>query len=291
MKTLLAVLLCLGGAAGARAQETEALRAMNQPREPFRILGNLYYVGASDVTSFLVATPAGHILIDGGFAETAPLIEGSVARLGFKLEDVRILLNSHAHLDHAGGLARLKERTGARLMASAADAPLLEAGGRGDPVLGDRGLFPPVAVDRRLADGDIIELGGTRLTARVTAGHTRGCTSWVIDIAAEDAQHRAVSICSLSLLDGVRLTTDPTWPGIAADFEHSFAALRAIPAEVFLAAHGSFFGLAAKREAQLAGAVVSPFLDPEGYRRYIDEAEQRFLARRERETTARSAER
>ncbi len=256
-----------------------AAAAMNQPVEPFSILGNLYYVGASDVTSFLVATPEGHILIDGGFTETVPLIRDSVAKLGFKLEDVKILLNSHAHFDHAGGLAQLKELTGARLLASEVEAPLLEAGGRGDPLLGDSAPFPAVKVDGRLEDGDVVALGGARLTARVTPGHTRGCTSWVIELAVGGEKHLAVSICSLSILDGVKLTAEPTWLGIAADFERSFALLRSIPADVFLAAHASFFDLAEKRRAQLLGATPNPFIDPAGYRRYIDRAEERYRAR------------
>lgn len=284
MRNLPAVLaLSVAAVTCARAQGTEAWRAMNQPVEPFSILGNLYYVGASDVTSFLVATPEGHVLIDGGFQETVPLIQASVAKLGFKLEDVRILLNSHAHFDHAGGLAKLKELTGARLLASEADAPLLEAGGRGDPLLGDSALFPAVKVDERLKDGDVVALGGTRLTARVTPGHTRGCTSWVIELATGSEKHLAASICSLSILDGVKLTAEPTWPGIAADFERSFALLRSIPADVFLGAHASFFDLAAKRKAQLEGATPNPFIDPAGYRRYIDRAEERYRARIEKE--------
>src|SRR5262245_1875088 len=259
---------------------------MNQPFPPFRIIGNVYYVGASDVTSFLVATPAGHILIDGGFVETAPLIEKSLTELGFELRDVKILLNSHAHLDHAGGLARLKELTGARLMASEGDAPLLETGGRGDPILGDEGLFPAVTVDRRLKDGDTVELGGTTLTARVTAGHTPGCTSWVIEVAEGTERHLAVSICSLSILRGVRLTSEPTWPGIATNFEQSFATLRSLPCDVPLAAHGSFFDLAEKRKAQLSGVSPNPFIDPAGYRAYIDRAEARYHERIEEERKA-----
>lgn len=270
----------------SRAQETEAWRAMNQPMEPFRILGNLYYVGASDITSFLITTPAGHILIDGGFVETAPLIEHSVARLGFAMEDVKILLNSHAHIDHAGGLARLEELSGAQLVASAGDAPLLESGGRGDPLMHDSAPFPPVHVDRRLNDGDTVELGGMKLTARVTAGHTPGCTSWVMSVPEGGQSYSVVSICSLTILPGVKLTAAPTWPGIAEDFQRSFKTLRSIPADVFLASHGSFFRLQDKRRALAEGASPNPFLDPAGYRAYIDRAEARFRERVEQERKA-----
>jgi metallo-beta-lactamase class B len=260
------------------AQEREAWREMNRPIEPFRIIGNVYYVGASDVTSFLITTPAGHILIDGGFDETVPLIRDSIDALGFELADVRILLNSHAHLDHAGGLAGLKELSGAKLYASAADAPLLERGGRGDPILGDSATYPAVSVDHRLKDGEIVELGGTRLTAHVTAGHTPGCTSWSFEVEEQGARHLAVSICSLSILDGMRFVERPTWPGAGADFESSLVRLRSLPAEVFLAAHGSFFRMRDKRAAQRGGAAPNPFIDPEGYRAYLDRAEASYRA-------------
>jgi metallo-beta-lactamase class B len=252
---------------------------MNQPIEPFRIAGNLYYVGASDVTSFLVTTDAGHILIDGGFAETAALIEQSLAQLGFDIQDVKILLNSHSHLDHAGGLARLKERSGAQLWASAGDAPYLESGGAGDPILGDKGLFPRVEVDRRLQDGDSVELGGMKLTARVTAGHTPGCTTWTMSVMEGGRTYAVASICSLTILPGVQLTDEPTWPGIAEDFERSFKILRATPCEIFLAAHGSFFGLEEKRQAQRDGARHNPFIDSKGYRAYVKRAAGRYRER------------
>ena len=142
-RTLLAGLFLLSTLPGpVSAELSERWQKMNQPVEPFRILGNLYYVGANDVTSFLITTPAGHILIDGGFDETVPLIEASVERLGFRFEDVEILLNSHGHFDHAGGLARIQRATGARFMASGLEAPILERGGLGDDLLGDEGTFP-----------------------------------------------------------------------------------------------------------------------------------------------------
>lgn len=161
----------------AHAQADPTSRSWNQPVEPYRIAGNLYYVGASDITSYLITTPEGNIVLDGGFAETAPMIAANIQKLGFKVEDVKILLSTHAHFDHAGGLAELKKRTGAPLYAGAADADLLARGGNGDFAFGDKLQFPPVQVDHPVHDGDRVSLGGTTLVAHATPGHTRGCTS------------------------------------------------------------------------------------------------------------------
>lgn len=276
LRSVLAGLLACLIAGPALAELSERWQKMTHPVEPFRIIGNLYYVGASSVTSFLIVTGEGHILIDGGFEETAPLIEASIEKLGFRLEDVEILLSSHGHFDHAGGLARLKEASGARFLASELEAPILERGGLGDDLLGDEAPFPKVEVDRRLKDGDVVELGGARLTAHVTAGHTRGCTSWAFEVQEGDRSYLAVSICSLSVLPGMKFAEPATYPGIAADFERSFERLESLPCEVFLASHAGFFDLSGKRD-KTAEDGVHPFVDPEGYRRYIEGARERFL--------------
>src|SRR5919106_6209704 len=166
----------------SHAQTDDASRAMNQPVKPYRVIGNIYYVGASDVSAFLITTPDGHILLDSGFLETVPQIKQNMAQLGFRLEDIKILLNSHAHYDHAGGLAELKRLTGAKLMTSEGDIPLLASGGKGDPNFGDRFSFEPVKPDRTLRDGDKVELGGVTMVARMTPGHTKGCTSWTMKV-------------------------------------------------------------------------------------------------------------
>lgn len=261
-------------AATASGQATEEWRSWNQPVEPFRIAENLYYVGASDIASYLITTPAGHILIDGGFVETAPQIEANVVKLGFKLDDVEILLNSHAHFDHAGGLAELKAKTGAKLFASAADATLLESGGKGDFRFGDEGQFPPVAVDRRFADGEKVTLGGAELTAHLTPGHTRGCTTWTFKASALDV----VVVCSASILD-YRFVGKESYPGIAADYERTFATLKALPVQIFLAPHGGFFDLAGKRERAAKGmGLRNPWVDPAGYEAWVERMEAAFVA-------------
>jgi metallo-beta-lactamase class B len=259
-----------------RGQTAASPAGLTPPTAPYHILGNLYYVGTGDVTSFLVVTPAGMILLDGGFVETAPLIRDSVARLGFDLRRVKILLNSHAHSDHAGGLAQLKAWTGARLLASRAEAPLLAAGGRGDFFFGDTKPFPPVVVDHLLADGEAVTLGGTTLVAHLTPGHTRGCTTWTMKLADGGRTYDVVFFGSASVLSGYRLVAPASYPGIAADYAHTFAVLAALPCDVFLGSHSSFFDGQTKADRLRAGAKPNPFIDPQGYRTFIAGAAAAF---------------
>jgi metallo-beta-lactamase class B len=258
-------------------------RNRSVPDEPFRIAGNLYYVGATGVTAFLLTGPAGHVLIDGGYPETAPLITGSISKLGFNIKDVKVLVNSHAHFDHAGGLRELRQASGAELWISEGDAPIIEAGGAGDrgtygPLrfLGI-GRFPAAHVDHRFKDGDTVRVGPVVLTAHVTAGHTPGCTSWSFPLRDGDRELLAVDICSLTLLPFMKLVEPESYPGIRSDFERSFQTLRSLPADIFLASHASFFDMGRKRRER-AGAKdpADPFIDREGYRRFIDRAEERF---------------
>ncbi len=272
--------------APAHAQTDAEARTWNEPVEPFRIAGSLYYVGAKEVSAFLVATPEGHILIDGGLPETAQRIEASLAWLKFQLKDVKILLNSHAHFDHAGGLAALKERSGAKLLASAGDAPVLEAGGKGDFLFGDSMTFPPVKVDRVIRDGEKIRLGGTTLTAHLTPGHTRGCTSWEIEVQDGAEARRAVVLCSLSILPKARLTGKPSYPGIAQDFLRSYRKLKALPCDIFLGSHGSFFHLLEKRQIQKTGGEGNPFVDRDALREYVEAKEAGYRERLKEEAAA-----
>jgi metallo-beta-lactamase class B len=252
---------------GGHASRREA---WNQPFAPFRVIGNIHYVGAG-VSSFLITTPEGAILLDGGLPETAPLISKSIAELGFRVSDVKFLLNSHAHYDHAGGLAALKKASRARLVASQGDAPALRAGNPDQPA---------VAVDRVVNDGDTVELGGTVLTAHVTPGHTPGCTTWTTTVTDAGKPYRVVFFCSTSVVD--HLVGNSHYPGIVADYERSFTALRALPADVFLGPHPEFFQMAAKRERMKSGG-PNPFIDPGELRRYLDQSEQKFREVLERE--------
>jgi metallo-beta-lactamase class B len=258
-------------------------RNRSVPDEPFAIAGDLYYVGSTGVTAFLLTGPEGHVLIDGGYPETAPLIIASIAKLGFNIKDVKVLLNSHAHFDHAGGLRELQQASGAQLWVSEGDAPILAAGGAGDHAtygplrfLGF-GRFPAPRVDHRFKDGDTVRVGPVTLTARVTAGHTPGCTSWSFPVRDGERDLLAVDICSLTLLPFMKFVEPESYPGIRTDFARSFQTLRNLPADIFLGSHGSFFDIERKRnERGNAKDPAEPFIDRQGYLRFIDQAEKRF---------------
>ncbi len=271
------MLAFIGWSLPGRSQATEGERARNQPVAPFRIMGNLYYVGASDITSFLVVTPKGNILLDGGFLETARQIEANVKTLGFHLEDTKILLNSQAHYDHTGGLAELKKLSGAQMVASEGDAPMLEAGGRGDPYFGDKYAFQPVHVDRRLRNGDTVSLGGTVMTAEITPGHTKGCTTWTMTEEDAGKSYRVVFVCSTTVLPDIRLIDNPQYPDITRDYEYTFRRLRQLPCDVFLGSHGGFFNLLGKIERMRRGDKPNPFIDPDGYSKYLESSYAEFM--------------
>jgi len=257
------------------AQPDEQSRARNQPVKPFRIIGNIYYVGASDVTSFLIVTPQGHILLDSGFVETVPQIEQNVVQLGFKLADVKVLINSHAHFDHAGGLAQLKKLTGAKLMTSEADAQLLAAGGKGDFGFGDKFAYEPVKADRILRDGDTIKLGDVTMVAHLTPGHTKGCTSWTMKVH-DGGKDYAVVFVGSTTVPGYKLVDNKDYPTIADDYARTFRVLQSLPCDVFLASHGSFFSLDQKSKLLAEGKQPNPFIDPHGYQEFLKDTESDF---------------
>ena len=258
-----------------RGQPDPKDREMNTPVIPFRIAGNLYYVGANEVCSFLITTRQGHILLDGGFAETAPQIEQNITRLGFKIEDVKVLLNSHAHLDHAGGLAELKQKSGAKLIASAGDAPMLRSGGHGDFRFGDRLVFPRVKVDQIIGDGESVRLGDQIMTAYLTPGHTKGNTTWTTKLSDNGKTYDVVFAGSPTALD-YQLVGKESYPGIAADFEKTFSVLKKLPCDIFLSDHGSFFHFVEKHERLMHGENPNPFIDPVGYRKFVVHFEKEF---------------
>jgi len=265
-------------------QRDSAERAeWNQPVEPFRIIGNVYYVGVTGVASYLIATPKGHVLLDGGFAESALHIERNIAALNFRVQDVKYLLNSHAHYDHCGGLAALKRGSGAQMVASAADAEVLESGRQRNYSIPDS-LFPRVKVDRRIGNGDTVQLGGVTLTAVLTPGHTKGCTTWTMPVQELGKTYHVVFYCSTST-PGYPLVNNPRYPEIVSDYEQSFVTLRQLPCDVFLAPHGSFFHLMEKR-AEMAKGGPNPFVDSSELRAWVDQSEQEFQEELKAQQTA-----
>jgi metallo-beta-lactamase class B len=240
-------------------------------------MGNTYSVGSPLVSVYLITTDQGDVLIDVGYAQDAPLIEKNIRALGFKLSDIKILLNNHAHRDHAGGLAKLKADTGAILIASEGDRSALESG----KVLGSESVerlqFPPVKVDRAIKDGDTFTLGGVTFTAHVTAGHTRGCTSWSWPVTdpLDGAQHIALDFCGATV--STNSLVPEQYPGIIANYEHTFATAKSIPGDLFLAPHTEFYGPAAKR-AKLGDPGPNPFLDRAGFEKLVDSQHALFEA-------------
>jgi metallo-beta-lactamase class B len=244
--------------------------------EPFRIAGNFYYVGATDAAAFLITGPDGHIVLDGGYPTTAPMIMASIEKLGFSIKDVKVLLNSEPHPDHAGGLGVLQKASGAELWASEASAATLASGGDDpDGILPLRALvwiglvgYPAMRVDHRFKDGDTIRLGPLAVTAHVTGGHTRGCTSWSFQVGDADRLLNVVSACDLG-----RLATSQ-YPEQKADLERSFRVLRSLPVDIWVTCHARWWGRYRKFVASTtAQDPVEPFIDPAGYRAYIDAAE------------------
>jgi CubicO group peptidase (beta-lactamase class C family) len=245
--------------------------------EPFpahKVVGNVYYVGSRDLASFLVTTPEGHVLINSGFDRTVPLIQKSVASLGFRMTDVKILLASHAHADHVEGLALLRKLTGARVFIMRGDDAVVASGGRGQ-YLYTTSRWAPCKVDRVLQDRDEVKLGGVTLVARLTPGHTRGCTTWTWRALDGGKGYDVVVVGSPNVNPGFQLVHNEDYPEIAADFARTFAVLKGLPCDVFLGAHGSYYGLV-ERHALLEKGRKDAFVNPEGYRQYVAQKERAF---------------
>ena len=272
-------LLVGAGAAYAAGATTEKLpfakerKEWNVPHKPFHIIGNIYYVGMTGVSAFLIKTSDGLILTDGGLPESAPFIERNIKALGFKLSDVKILLNSHAHFDHSGGLAQLKKDTGAQFYAGAGDAPFLESG---HITFGPSEKIDtiPIHVDHAVKDGDIVSLGGVTLTAHATPGHTKGCTTWTTSVQDSGVSHSVMFFCSISVA-GNPIGGSPAYPNITSDYRASFAKLEKMKTDIFLAPHGNQFGLDEKLPKLKPGA-PNPFVDPGELPRFIAKAKADF---------------
>jgi len=242
----------------------------NKPFPPHKVIANVYFVGTAELGSFLITTPAGHILINSDFETTVPVIRASVEKLGFRFTDIKILLGSHAHGDHMQGDAMVKELTAARVMAMEQDVPALQKmmpGGKPHPI------------DRVLHDGDEVTLGGTTLVAHLTAGHTKGCTTWTMKAKEGDKTYNVVILGSIGVNPGYILVNNKDYPQIADDYIRSFKVLRALPCDVFIASHGRFYDLAGKYPK--LGKGPNPFIDPEGYKAHLDLQEKNFYAKLE----------
>ena len=250
-----------------------------QPFRPHRVVGNVYYVGSKDLASYLITTPKGHILINSSLESSVPLIRASIEKLGFRFQDVKILLISHAHFDHCAGSALIKKLTGAAYMVMDADAPEIEDGGKSNFRYGNSPefLYPRAKIDRILHDLDEVRLGDVTLVAHLTPGHTKGCTTWTIRIADGGKIYNVVIVGSPNVNPGYNLVNDPQYPQMAQDFERTFRTLKSLPCDIFLGAHGGYYGMEDKVARSEKGE-SNVFVDPAGYKDYVEDREKAFLA-------------
>jgi metallo-beta-lactamase class B len=265
----LAVLMLLATVGALSAQSD-----WDEPFPPHRIADNLYYVGSKGLATYLITTSKGHILINSSFERTVPIIRGNVEKLGFKFPDIKILLASHAHSDHVAGHALIKELTGARVEVMEGDAKVIATGGKGQYLYKEG--WKTCEVDRVLKDGDTVTLGEATLTARLTPGHTRGCTTWTLQATDGGKARNVVIIGSPNVNPGYQLITNRDYPEIADDFTRTFRLLKTLPCDIFLGAHGSYYGMEEKFARLQKDPKTNPFVDPEGYRAYVENRDKSF---------------
>ena len=287
---IIVVVISVLSAIGLSAQKnpfTNSNPSWVQPFPSFKIVGNLYYVGSQDLAAYLITTPQGNILINSNLESSPPQIKNAIESLGFKYSDTKILLISHGHFDHCAGSAEIKRETGAKYEVMAQDVPVVESGGRNDfHYAGDKSMwFPPTKVDRVLHDGDTVSLGGATLTAHLTAGHTKGTTTWTLDEQQNGRTLHVVIVGSPNVNPGYKLVDNKAYPQIAADYRHQFEVLKKLPCDIFLGAHGGYFGLHEKY-ARFKDGDKNAFIDPDGYKAYIADREQAFEAEWKKQSSA-----
>lgn len=266
---------------------TETPPEWTQPIAPFKIVGNLYYVGSQGLASYLVVTPQGNILINSDLEANVPMLKTSVESLGFKWNDTKILLISHAHWDHDAGSAKIKQQTGASYMVMDADVPVVESGGAADFQYGaDSSLrYPAAKVDHVLHDGDEVRLGGSVLIAHLTPGHTKGCTTWTTTVTEAGMSYNVVIVGSPNVNPGYKLVHKDKYLQIAEDYERMFRVLKSLRCDIFLGAHGAYFDMDEKLRRKKDGQ-PNPFIDAAGYKLFVAEKEQEFLKELEKQKAA-----
>jgi metallo-beta-lactamase class B len=282
-----AMILAVGPAGNAMAQANKpgssapvpSSADWTEPFPPFHIAGNLYYVGSKGLANYLITTPAGNILINSDLEANVPMIKASIEKLGFKYSDTKILLISHAHWDHDAGSALVKKETGAKYMVMDADVPVVESGGRKDFNYSNspEAFYTPTKVDRVLHDGDEVRLGGTVLVAHLTPGHTKGCTTWTMKVTEGGKTYDVLILGSPNVNPGYKLVNNAAYPEIAEDYMRMWRVLKSLPCDFFLGAHGEYFGMLEKYP-RLKDGSANPFIDPDGYKKYVAQKEQDFLA-------------
>jgi metallo-beta-lactamase class B len=274
---------------GVQAQTVKDFMAAVMPKwtapfAPFQLIDNIYYVGTDGISAYIIKTSQGLILMDTALPQQTGEIKGNIAKLGFKVGDIKIILNSHAHFDHTGGLAEIKKDTGAQLVAGERDKPLLEGGYYpGDEKNTDL-AFPPVKVDRAVKEGDVVTLGDTKLTAHSMPGHSPGCTSWEMTVKDGGQDRDVLFFCSGTVALN-RLVGQPTYPGIADDYRSTFAKAKAMKVDVLLGPHPEVYGMQAKR-AQMKDGAPNPFVKPGELQTYVAGLEADFDKQLAKQTAA-----
>jgi metallo-beta-lactamase class B len=261
-----------------------AVARWNTPTEPFHVIGNVYYVGTKGIASYLITSPAGNILMDTAMPEATGQIKANIEKLGFKLSDIKLILNTHAHFDHTGGFAEMKRETGAELVAGAADKPLLEGGYYPGQESAAALKFPPVKVDRAVRDGDVVTLGRVSLTAHATPGHSPGCTTWTMDVKEGAEPHKIIFFCSATVALN-QLVKTPTYPGIVEDYRSTFKRAALLDGDVFLAPHPEMYNMEENR-AEIAEGQPNPFVKPGEFHAYVATLQTAFEAALAKQTEA-----
>lgn len=285
-----AILALLAGAIGCSQAEppkteellpppTKVLYAppyVNNEVEPFKIIDNIYFIGLTNYAAYLITTPEGHILLDMMIEETVPQQVAHIKKLGFKVEDIKILLQAHAHVDHVGGLAKFKEMSKGQVVVMAEDADVLADGGVTDFRGDGNQIWTPVTADRIIHDGDTVSLGGVTLTAHLSAGHSKGCTTWTTTAKEGGQTHNVVFFCSQRVNDRVPMVNNPKYPNLPEAFQAGFDTLKTLPCDVFLASHSFMFDLEGKLAKKAQNPDVNPFIDPQGCKDYVKDWEYEF---------------
>lgn len=248
--------------------------AWNKPTDPFTVIGNIHYVGTNGLAVYLISTPAGHILIDTALPEANPQIKSSIEKLGFKVADIKVMINTHAHLDHTGGFADFKKVTNAQMISGEADKPLLEGGYYPGREAVEELKFPQIKVDRTVKAGDTVALGDVTLTAHATPGHSPGCTSWTMNVKDGAETRSVIFFCSATVALNI-LVGKPTHATIVDDYKKTFAWAKGQKFDVLLAPHPEMYGAMEKRQKIAAGA-KNPFVDPGEFKTYLATLEKQF---------------
>ena len=267
--------------APARGGPAPLALAADAPQEPafapHRIADNLYFVGTKNLGVYLVTTPAGHILINTVYSGSEPQIEASVAKLGFRVRDIKLMLQSHAHPDHVSGNALMKAATGAQVLVMDDDVDVIRTGGRSDFQYPHQANYPPGPVDRVIHDGEKVRLGGMEMTALKTPGHTRGCTTWTFTVKDHGVDRKVAILCSINFNPGYTLVDNKEWPGIADGFAHTYKVVKGLKPDIWLASHTNMFGMEKKFARLGPDGAPNPYVDPDGYKSYVDARQHDFL--------------